>query len=103
MSRSRRLFLTWVSTSFAAVMGACRKAVQTRGETPAGMPPAFGTALEVGPPVSASTFAEAEKLIQFEMTAPEREMAAGNWRKSMAPVYERRTGPRKVALSESVA
>ena len=30
-------------------------------------------------------------------------MAAGNWRKPMAPLYERRTGPRKVALEPTVA
>ena len=30
-------------------------------------------------------------------------MAAGNWRKQMAPVYERRTGPRKLALNSSAA
>ena len=51
-----------------------------------------------GPPVSPATFAEAEKLAQVTMTAAEREMAAGSWRRSMAPLLERRTGPRKVAL-----
>jgi Asp-tRNA(Asn)/Glu-tRNA(Gln) amidotransferase A subunit family amidase len=30
-------------------------------------------------------------------------MAAGNWRSSMAPLYERRTGPRKLSLPQSVA
>jgi Asp-tRNA(Asn)/Glu-tRNA(Gln) amidotransferase A subunit family amidase len=57
----------------------------------------------VGPPVSAATFAEAEKLVQFELTPAEREVAAGNWRKSLAPVYERRTGPRKFAPPASLA
>ena len=41
-----------------------------------GAPPAFGTAPAVGPEVSAATFAEAEKLVQVQMTAPEREQAA---------------------------
>jgi Asp-tRNA(Asn)/Glu-tRNA(Gln) amidotransferase A subunit family amidase len=57
----------------------------------------------VGPPVSAATFAEAEKLMQVQMTGAERETAAGNWRRSMAPIYERRTGPKKVALEPTVA
>ena len=70
---------------------------------PAGAPPAFGTAPEVGPPVAASTFGEAEKLMQVALSQSEREQAAGNWRKSMAPVYERRTGPRKFKLESSVA
>jgi Asp-tRNA(Asn)/Glu-tRNA(Gln) amidotransferase A subunit family amidase len=45
--------------------------------------------------VSPATFAEAGKLVQFELTATERDQAAVNWRKSMAPLYERRNGPRK--------
>jgi len=70
---------------------------------PPGAPPAFGTAPSVGPPVSTSTFAEAEKLVQFELTPGDRQIAAGNWSKSMAPLYERRTGPRKFSLPPSVA
>ena len=49
------------------------------------------------------TFAEAEKLVQVEMKAADREQAAGNWRVQMAPLYERRTGPRKIALEPSLA
>ncbi len=41
--------------------------------------------------------------MQVKMTGPDRAEAAGNWRKAMAPVYERRTGPRKVAIEASVA
>ncbi len=37
------------------------------------------------------------------MTEAERAEAAGNWRKAMAPLYERRTGPRKVALEPDLA
>lgn len=37
------------------------------------------------------------------MTSADRDAAAGNWRKSMAPLYERRTGPRKVAIEPTVA
>lgn len=73
-------------------------------QTPtAGTPPAFATAPAVGPEVDASTFAAAEKLVQVELTAPERKMAADSWRNSMAALYERRVGPRKVALPPSLA
>jgi Asp-tRNA(Asn)/Glu-tRNA(Gln) amidotransferase A subunit family amidase len=48
-------------------------------------------------------FAEAEKLVQIEMTPADRAQAAGNWREAMAPLYERRTGPRKLALEAEVA
>jgi len=63
-----------------------------------GAPPAFGTAAGAGPEVSPSTFAEAEKLAQVNMSAGQREMAAATWRKTMAPYLERRSGPRKVTL-----
>jgi Asp-tRNA(Asn)/Glu-tRNA(Gln) amidotransferase A subunit family amidase len=70
---------------------------------PAGQPPAFGTGPAVGPPITAGTIAEAEKLMQVSYTPAERAQVAGNWRVSMAPLYERRTGPRKVALDPTVA
>ena len=68
-----------------------------------GAPPAFGTAPAVGPEVGLATFAEAEKLVQAPLTAKDRAQAAGNWRQSMAAVYERRVGPRKVVIPDSVA
>jgi Asp-tRNA(Asn)/Glu-tRNA(Gln) amidotransferase A subunit family amidase len=86
-----------------AAGAACRKPPPNASELPPGAPPAFGTAPDVGPAVSPATFAEAEKLVQFELGPGERAMAAGNWRKSMAPLYERRTGPRKFAPPPSVA
>jgi Asp-tRNA(Asn)/Glu-tRNA(Gln) amidotransferase A subunit family amidase len=52
--------------------------------------------------VSPGTFAEAEKLVQVEMTSAERAEAARNWRNSMATLYERRTGPRAVSLDPSL-
>jgi Asp-tRNA(Asn)/Glu-tRNA(Gln) amidotransferase A subunit family amidase len=72
-------------------------------EPPPGMPPAFGTGPAVGPPISPATIAEAEKLMQVEYTPAQREEAARNWRVSLAPVYERRTGPRRLAIPEPVA
>jgi len=103
MSKSRRQFLTHLSASFlgAAALTSLSKAQQTI-EPPAGAPPAFGTAPPVGPDVTTSTFAEAEKLMQFELTGSERSQAAGNWRSAMAPLYERRTGPRKVIIEPTL-
>ena len=98
MSDSRRSFLGRASAAIVAAAAACRKApTNNAAAPPAGAPPAFGTAPDVGPPVSTATFAEAEKLVQFPLSAAERETAAGNWRKSMAPLYERRVGPHKFA------
>lgn len=72
-------------------------------ELPPGAPPAFGTAPAAGPEVSARTFVEAEKLVRIELTAADSAEAAGNWRNAMAPLYERRVGPRTVALEPSLA
>jgi len=73
-------------------------------DTPtAGAPPAFGTSPEVGPEVSPATFAEAEKLVQVQLSAAERQTAATSWRRTMAALLERRTGPRKIALEPTLA
>ena len=103
MANSRRQFLNRASIGLMASAAACRRAAQTPAAPPPGAPPAFGTAPPVGPPVSPGTFAEAEKLVQVGLSPAAREMAAGNWRKQMAPVYERRTGPRKFSLEPTVA
>jgi Asp-tRNA(Asn)/Glu-tRNA(Gln) amidotransferase A subunit family amidase len=104
MSKSRRQFLTQTSLSLLAVATVPRGfAQQSPTDLPPGAPPAFGTGPAVGPEVSPSTFAEAEKLVQVEMSASEHAMAAGSWRKTMAALYERRTGPRKVVLETTLA
>ncbi len=104
MSKSRRQFLSRASVGVLLSAAACRKEPQQpSAELPAGAPPAFGTSPDAGPPVSTATFVEGEKLVQFNLTPLERETAAGNWRKSMAPLYERRTGPRKLAIESTVA
>lgn len=72
-------------------------------DTPPGTPPVAGSGPGVGPEVSESTLAAAEKLAQVEMTPTDRAQAASNWRSAMAPVYERRTGPRKVSLEAELA
>ena len=102
MSKSRRGFLSGTSISLLGA-AACSRKKQEPGEIPAGMPTAFGTAAPVGPEVSPATFAEAEKLMQVNLRPSDRALAAGNWRNSMAALYERRTGPRKVVLEPSAA
>lgn len=104
MTNSRRHFLTRVSAALAAVSAACRKTMSPVSEAPpAGAPPAFGTTPEVGPPVSPATFAQAEKLVEFDLKPVERAQAADSWRRTMAALYERRVGPRKWFPSANVA
>ncbi len=67
-----------------------------------GAPPAFGTSNAVGPDVSTQTFTEAEKLVSVRLTPEQRTQAAESWRVTMAPLYERRTGPRRVTLEPSI-
>ncbi len=103
MSKSRRQFLNRASVSLLAATAGCRGPSPDSTAPPAGTPPAFGTAPDVGPPVDPPTFAAAEKLVQFELSPEDRQTAAGNWRRSMAPLYERRTGPRKFAPPPAIA
>ena len=105
MSKTRREFLSETSLGLLGV-AALRQGqdqAQKPAELPPGTPPAFGTAPAVGPEVSAATFVEAEKLMQVEMSAADRAVAAASWRSNMAPLYERRTGPHKVGLEPTVA
>jgi Asp-tRNA(Asn)/Glu-tRNA(Gln) amidotransferase A subunit family amidase len=102
MSKSRREFFTEAALAVLAVSVRC-PAQEQKPDAPPGAPPAFGTAKPVGPEVSTATFAEAEKLVQIGLTEPERAQAAFSWRVSMAPLYERRTGPRKVELEPTLA
>jgi Asp-tRNA(Asn)/Glu-tRNA(Gln) amidotransferase A subunit family amidase len=106
MPGSRRDFLAQGTLGLLSVAVAAHAQTPQSQEPAAptpGAPPAFGTAPPVGPEVSPATFAEAEKLVQVEMTAADRAEAAENWRMQMAPLYERRTGPHKLAIEESVA
>ena len=101
MGRSRREFLAQSSMGLigAVVAGEAVAGGQIPQTAPTpGAPPAFGTAPPVGPEVSVETFVEAEKLVQVTMSPAHRAEAAGNWRQSMAAVYERRVGPRKVEI-----
>jgi Asp-tRNA(Asn)/Glu-tRNA(Gln) amidotransferase A subunit family amidase len=117
MAKSRREFLTDASAGLfgAAALAhtqnqkpkapdaaASQSVTSSQAEQP-GTPSAFGTAPAVGPEVSPETFAEAEKLVRIELTEMERAQAAGNWRRAMAALYERRTGPKKVALESTLS
>jgi Asp-tRNA(Asn)/Glu-tRNA(Gln) amidotransferase A subunit family amidase len=101
MSKSRREFLTQSTLTMLAAASASALAQNPATPTTPGAPPAFGTSPAVGPEVTTATFAEAEKLIQYSLTEKDRAQAAGNWRQAMAPLYERRTGPRKVAIPDT--
>jgi Asp-tRNA(Asn)/Glu-tRNA(Gln) amidotransferase A subunit family amidase len=107
--KSRRQFMTEASMLLgaaampqASTQNPAQQPTSPTAGTP-GAPPAFGTAPAVGPEVTPATFAEAEKLVQFPMSEKDRAEAAGNWRQSMAALYERRTGPRAVPIPDAVA
>jgi Asp-tRNA(Asn)/Glu-tRNA(Gln) amidotransferase A subunit family amidase len=111
MSKSRRDFLTQTSLGLLGAAVAVRSNAQDHpseiaqdpAQLPPGAPPAFGTGPAVGPEVSPATFAEAEKLVQTELSSADRTMAAQTWRVNLASVYERRTGPRTIALEPTLA
>ncbi len=99
---TRRQFLIRAPLGLIGAAAACGGEPQDAAAPPPsatpGAPPTFGTAPAVGPDVSPATFAEAEKLAQVQLTDAERTVAAASWRKSMAPMLERRVGPRKLSL-----
>jgi hypothetical protein len=72
---TRRRFVTGAPLALLGAADACRAREPEGGpgstapdlSTP-GAPPTFGTMTQAGPEVSASTFAEAEKLVQVSMT-----------------------------------
>jgi Asp-tRNA(Asn)/Glu-tRNA(Gln) amidotransferase A subunit family amidase len=108
---TRRQFLIKAPVGILGVVAACKgddkTGDQSSGKPPTGSPDqpttpgapaAFNTAPGTGPAVTPATFAEAEKLVQVTMLPEERDMAAGSWRSAMAPLLERRMGPRKAAI-----
>ena len=111
MPSSRREFLTYTALGLmgaaietGAASSACAQATPAQAsDLPPGAPSAFGTSPPVGPEVSPATFAEAEKLVQIEMTAADRATAASNWRMQIAPLYEFRAGPRKFKPEATLA
>jgi Asp-tRNA(Asn)/Glu-tRNA(Gln) amidotransferase A subunit family amidase len=108
---TRRQFVEQAPLGLLAAIVACRAglkegtapATPAPAAPPAGAPPTFGTAPGAGPAVTPATFEEAERLMQVTMTPAERAQAAGSWRRSLAPLMERRAGPRKVELPDTLA
>src|SRR5216683_1352269 len=111
MSKSRRHFLTQTSLGLLGAAVAVHsnaqdhpsEVAQEPTQLPPGAPPAFGTGPAVGPEVSPATFAEAEKLVQINLSTADRALAAETWRVNLASVYERRTGPRTINLESTLA
>src|SRR6266446_7207312 len=111
MSKSRRHFLTQTSLGLLGAAVAVHSNAQDHPseiaqdptQLPPGAPPAFGTGPAVGPEVSPATFAEAEKLVQVNLTPADRALAAETWRVNLASLYERRSGPRTITLEPTLA
>ena len=108
MNTRRQFLITAPITVLGAAVACKRERPRGSVATPAppttpGAPSTWGTAPAVGPVVTTSTFVEAEKLAQVTMTSAAREMMTASWRQSMAPLLERRVGPRTVALEPHVA
>ncbi len=108
MKNSRRLFLT--NAASLGVVGATLGYETAQAQSsaavstpPPGAPSAFATSPPAGPEIAPATFLEAEKLMQIHLSAPEAHEAAGSWREAMAPLYERRTGPKKIVLESALA
>ncbi len=112
-SKSRREFLTQSSLGILGAAVAVKADALTElqknaqkqkpAAEPAGTPPAYGTGPAIGPKVSSETFVEAEKLVQLEMPTAHIQQAAESWPYTLANVYERRTGPRKLAIESNIA
>ncbi|MGA8044389.1 MAG: amidase family protein, partial [Terracidiphilus sp.] len=102
MSTSRREFVALGSLSLLGTAMAGNAQTPVQQDAPPGAPTAFGTSPAAGPEVSVGTFKEAEKLMQVDMKEADLAVAAGNWRVQMAPVYERRVGPHKLALESTL-
>src|SRR5579859_1804343 len=105
MPNPRRRFLAQMSLGFigAAVSLETEAKPQEPSQLPPGAPSVFGTGPAVGPDVSPTTFAEAEKLVRVQLTPAEIAQAGNSWRVDMAALLERRTGPRNVALEPTLA
>jgi Asp-tRNA(Asn)/Glu-tRNA(Gln) amidotransferase A subunit family amidase len=108
--KTRRQFLTVTGLGLVGTVagdaiecGAKQEQTKEPTQEPAGMPPAFGTAKPVGPEISPETMTEAQKLLQVESSKKDLQQAAKSWRVNMAPLYERRSGPRKMPLPDGLA
>lgn len=97
---SRRHFLAHAP---AGLIGATALASAQTPPPPPGTPPTFGTAPAAGPAVTSATFAEAEKLMRVQLSEAERALAASTWPSSLAGLADRRDGPRRITIPETVA
>jgi Asp-tRNA(Asn)/Glu-tRNA(Gln) amidotransferase A subunit family amidase len=98
--KSRRRFLTEGALALAgAAVASSAAAAPDAGTSPgSGTGSIFsGTPGEAaapsGPPVSAETFAHAEKLMRVSMTPEQRTLAAESWNLNMGPFFARRDFP----------
>ena len=111
MPQSRRRFLARTTAGLvgAAAVTANRAAAGPPSPdpkptpAPAGMPTVYGTAPPVGPEITPATIVEAQKLVRIEFTSAEQSQIAESWARMMAGSMERRTGPRKLALEDTLA
>jgi len=103
LKNSRRRFLASASLGVVGASIGAYETAPAQSDAPPGAPSAFATSPPVGPEVSAATFLEAEKLMQVELNQQQLHEAAGSWRAAMAPLYERRTGPKKIRLEAALA
>src|SRR5258708_1520919 len=75
----------------------------SRPERPPHPPPVLARAPHVGPEVPPATSAEAKTLEKVQLKPADRALAAETWRVNVASLYERRTGPRTIALESTLA
>ena len=101
MAKTRRRFLQDAALGVAGATLISNSDAQTPTppQTTPGAPTVFGAAPPVGPKVTPDDFEHAEKLVQVTLTTKDRAQAASNWQQSMAALYERRVGPRKIELA----
>ena len=99
---SRRRFL---ARAPAGLLGAATLAGAQTPPAPAtpGAPPVFGTGPAVGPEITPATFAEAEKLMRVKFSEAERAQAAASWPSTLAGLTDRRDGPRRIDIPDTVA
>src|SRR5579859_7401059 len=83
---TRREFLTDTSLGLLGTAIVVNNQQQKPGAPPAGTPPAFGTGPAVGPEVTPATFAEAEKVVQVELSAPDRAKWPSSRRSRPTPI-----------------
>ena len=100
-TKSRRQFLSETTLTLLATATSFAEAQNPPASQTPGMPPAFGTAPAAGPKSHRADFVE-PKSCPAPLTKP-TEQAACNWRNAMAPLYERRIGPRKLAIPPTFA